>query len=336
MSALPLVVVLPPSPHGKDEIAFQRLLLRKCYVETERQKQAETEDEEAKRAKAMEERQKIADDFLAFFPFPWTEGLRTVGSKEDRDSLVKKAQEQVRKLLGKAMTEPAANKWTKMDQVIRPVILKAWFGNWFRRGVGKKLGRKDDDKSGLAVGTNDLDLDLDRAIGVPTDMGQERKVGHIKLNKVYRFLGHGEAKYLFLVWLCIALQVMPVHYALFRTGTWFNRRREAGQEKISDFLDGSTGSPVRSCLGALAEMLLDSRGSGQRHSGRSDGPLASACAPGPPCGSHGGFLHTVARAHCLLRLLPVVVGRPFQQRQSHGGAPGSMGGTFWATCRIAV
>ena len=58
------------SPHGKNEIEFQRLLLKKCYVETERHKHEETEAEEAARAKAMAERQKIADDFLAFFSIP--------------------------------------------------------------------------------------------------------------------------------------------------------------------------------------------------------------------------------------------------------------------------
>ena len=41
------------SRHGKNEIEFQRLLLKNCYVETERQKHAETEAEEAARAKAM-------------------------------------------------------------------------------------------------------------------------------------------------------------------------------------------------------------------------------------------------------------------------------------------
>ena len=96
-------------------------------------------------------------------------------------------------------------------------------------------------------------------------MGQERKVGHIKLNRVYPFLGHGEAKYLFLVWLSIANLVMPVHYSLFKHDTWFQNRKPEAKQKISDFIDGSTGGPVRTCLGSLAEMLLESRGRDRCH-----------------------------------------------------------------------
>ena len=63
-----------------------------------------------------------------------------------------------------------------------------------------KLGKRDE--AGSADGT--FELNPDGAIGVPMDMEYERQVGHIKLNKVFNFFSHGEAKYLFLVWLCIA------------------------------------------------------------------------------------------------------------------------------------
>ena len=124
-----------------------------------------------------------------------------------------------------------------------------------------KLGKREEADSADAT----FELHPDGAIGVPMDMEYERQVGHIKLTKVFNFFGHGEAKYLFLVWLCIANLVMPVHYSLFKSGTWFQNRRPEAKQKISDLIDGSRGSPVKTCLGSLAEILLDSRGRGRRH-----------------------------------------------------------------------
>ena len=80
--------------------------------------------------------------------------------------MVQEAQGLVRTIFGRSLTEPAANKWTKIDPVIRRVLLKAWFGIWFRRAVGMKLGKRDE--AGSADGT--FGLNPDGAIGVPMDM----------------------------------------------------------------------------------------------------------------------------------------------------------------------
>ena len=130
------------------------------------------------RLKTIKNRRKFADRFLAFFPTPWSSGLKHLcrdgccgdpgeGAAANRPKSVQRAQELIRELLGRILTEPAANKWTSLTPVTKRVALLASVGNnLFRRAVGMRLGKSD---TGSADGS--FAVDIDGAIGVPQDMG---------------------------------------------------------------------------------------------------------------------------------------------------------------------
>ena len=227
-------------------------------------------------APGMAKRRKEADEVSRFFNVPWSRGLGHIcaagccgvhndGPCASRTKAVEKAKHLARLLLSPPVTEPAANKYTRCDPCVRSVAIIAWFHGLVRKAIGRKLKRQEE-SSGHAAGPAGADVvDYDAAIGVPRDpMGHERKIGGIKLNKVYYFLSHGKTKYVLLVFLVVSRPLFHVHYFLFKQGTWKSHRPD-DRACIFDFVGDATRNCVARAIGALAQMLLDPDGSGRTH-----------------------------------------------------------------------
>ena len=75
----------------------------------------------------------------------------------------------VKRVVAPSISTPAANKYTKVDPVVRKVALLTIFFGIFRRMVGQKLGRRveDGDEDGYFAGVDD-----DTVIGIPKNEKQ--------------------------------------------------------------------------------------------------------------------------------------------------------------------
>ena len=185
----------------------------------------------------------------------------------DRSASVARAFGLVKRFVAPCISEPAANKYTKVDPVMRSIALAANFFGLLRRAVARQFG--DD-------GGSQSDISVDAAIGAPSDATRHwRKVKHIKLNRSFSFLKHRASEYLPLIWLCVCSCIMVVHYKLFRHGTWYNHRTTASGQggtsgrwprcNIFDFTSDLETNPVCEALAVLASMLLDPEGAGRKH-----------------------------------------------------------------------
>ena len=138
------------------------------------------------------------------------------GPCANKTKSIQRAQDLAAKIFMPPISEPAANKYTKVDPCVRSVVLITWCFGLLRKALGEKLRKED------TTGQADAEayvVDTDGAIGIPRDtMEYERKMGHIRLQKVHTFFCHGISKYLGLVWLVVAAPIMVVHYHLFRHG----------------------------------------------------------------------------------------------------------------------
>ena len=119
--------------------------------------------------------------------------------------------------------------------------------------VAQKLGRRveNEDEDGFAG------VDDDTVIGTPkNEKDHYKKLGQVKLRKVFDFLSNPASKYLPLVWLVVCGPIMVIHYFLFKHGTWYNRRN-GNRCNIFDFCGSFERNPVCACLCQIAVMLMD-------------------------------------------------------------------------------
>ena len=104
----------------------------------------------------MATRRREAQDILKFFGVPWTDkyGLAhpcpagCCGQPEDgpcanRDQSVKRAQELARIIFVPPISEPAANKYTKVDPCLKTVAFITWTFGLLRKVIVTKRGKKD-------------------------------------------------------------------------------------------------------------------------------------------------------------------------------------------------
>ena len=163
------------------------------------------------------------------------------------------------------ISEPAANKYTKVDPCIKSVALINWTFGLLRKAIGLKLGKKDTGPA--AAGRIPEQVDADAAIGIPRDeMDYHRQVGNIKVNRAHTFLAHGYSKYLTLVWLVVVTELlMIVHYQLFRNGKYYSHRDHTVDISIHDLVGQTHKNPVAHALGGLASMLMDPLGGGRQY-----------------------------------------------------------------------
>ena len=156
------------------------------------------------------------------------------------------------------ISEPAANKYTKVDPCVRSVVLITWTFGLLRKALGAKLTKKargnDPGHAAVIPGPGHAavipdQVDTDGAIGIPRDMIEyQRKMGHIKLQKVHTFLCHGFSKYMCLVWVVVSAPLMVLHYSRFRPGTFWNQRDHDDDVSIFDFVGSIAKNRVAVCL----------------------------------------------------------------------------------------
>ena len=171
----------------------------------------------------------------------------------DRSLTLDKAQGLTKRVVAPSISTPAANKYTKVDPVVRKVALLTNFFGLMRRMVAQKLGRRvEEDGDGFAG------VDDDAVIGVPkNEKDHYKKLGHVKLRKIFDFLSDPASKYLPLVWLVVCAPIMVVHYYLFKHGNWYNRRGGTKRCNIFDFCGSLERNPVCKCLCQIGAMLMD-------------------------------------------------------------------------------
>ena len=137
----------------------------------------------------------------------------------DRASSVERAFGLVKRFINPCVSEPAANKYTKVDPVMRKVALATNFLGVLRRAFARMFKEEGKDEA------DHSDISVDAAIGAPTDATRHwRKVSHIKLNRSYNFIKQRSSEYLPLIWICVCSCIMVVHYKLFNNGTWYSHR----------------------------------------------------------------------------------------------------------------
>ena len=99
----------------------------------------------------------------------------------DRGASVERAYGLVKRFVNPCISEPAANKYTKVDPVMRELALAANFFGLLRRAFARKFkeeAKPEADKS-------DSDISVDAAIGVPTDATSHwRKVVYTKFEQI--------------------------------------------------------------------------------------------------------------------------------------------------------
>lgn len=177
----------------------------------------------------------------------------------DRAASVEKAFGLVKRFVAPCITEPAANKYTKVDAVMRKLALATNFFGLLRRAFGRKFNDSAKTESERS------DFSVDAAIGAPQDqMRHWRKVKHIKLNRSYDFLKQRSSEYLPLIWLCVCSVIMVVHYKLFKNGTWYSHRQTRDRYNIFDFCSDAEENPICEALSLLAAMMVDPEGAGKR------------------------------------------------------------------------
>ena len=130
----------------------------------------------------------------------------------DRATSVERAFGLVKRFVAPCVTEPAANKYTKVDPVMRKLALATNFFGLLRRAFARHF-----QDSGAKTESENSDFSVDAAIGAPRDQTRHwRKVKHIKLNRSYDFLKKRSSEYLPLIWLCVCSVIMVVHYKNFK------------------------------------------------------------------------------------------------------------------------
>ena len=250
------------APEATPQIDLLRELFEVCYVQA------------SGRGDDMERKQRAeVEEILTFFGASCGSRLRhacppgccdpeSVVPAADRGKSVKRAFGLVKRFVSPCLSEPAANKYTKVDPVMRKLALAANFFGLLRRAFARKF------KEEGGAEADHSDISVDAAIGAPTNAtGHWRKVTHIKLNRSYSFLKQRASEYLPLIWLCVCSCVMTVHYMLFKHGTWYSHRPPTERCNIFVFCGDGERNPAAAALSTLAAMLLDPDGGGPAASG---------------------------------------------------------------------
>ena len=160
------------------------------------------------------------------------------------------------------ISEPSANKYTKTDPCVRSVCLVTSTFGVLRKAISRMLWKVEE-----STGPADV-VEPDGAIGVARDTyAYEKKLGHLKVQKVHTFLRNAAAKHLLMVWVVVTQPIMVLHYFLFKHGKFYNHR--TGDEDavtVFDFVDDTNFNRLSSTMAALSSMLMEANGhAGQRH-----------------------------------------------------------------------
>ena len=143
------------------------------------------------------------------------------------------------------------------------MALVTWTFGLLRKALGRRLFKNKEPIGLQPIGTTgqaDV-VEADGAIGVPRDENQYHNiVKTIQEQKIHRFLSHGAAKYLLLVWLVVCGPIMRLHYFLFDNGIFFSHRTCEDAITVFDFVGNNKSNHLAKAMGALSSVLLDPQG----------------------------------------------------------------------------
>ena len=220
-------------------------LSEQCYVSASGPV-GDTEEERARIAASAGKRRREVNETLAFFAASGGGRLRHAcpagccgpveeGPASDRARSVRKSFDLVKHFVTPCISEPAANKYMKVNPVMRKLAFMTNFHNLLRKAIGLKLGVT------AAVSDAESDISVDDAVVVPTNTTAHwRKVKHIKLNRSFNFLKKRSCAWL------------PFKY-----GTWYSHRRTKDRRDIFDFSSDLLENPIAEVLSTLASMKVD-------------------------------------------------------------------------------
>ena len=160
--------------------------------------------------------------------------------------------ELVKIILSPSISTPAANKYTKVDPVVRKVALITNFAALMHRALASKLKKQ----TALSEEEPAVFDDPDAVIGIPKDAMQHFKnVANTRLHRMLSFLRLAACVYLPLVWLVVCSSIMVVHYHLFKYGTWSTNNVDGKRCNLFDFCKSSNSNPVVVAMTVLALMM---------------------------------------------------------------------------------
>ena len=131
-------------------LEFQHALLEQCLVRDS------GPDRAGKPKVGVAKRRVEAQEILKFFGAPWNDkyglahpcpagccGKPEEGPCADKAKSVQRAQQFASTIFLPPISEPAANKYTKIDPCVKSIALMTWTFGLLRKAVGITLGKKD-------------------------------------------------------------------------------------------------------------------------------------------------------------------------------------------------
>ena len=258
------------APADRDLSKFAQRLLAFCHVE---QVSDNCERDVAEMASGHARRAKEAKDFLNFFPPPWAGVLLHVcpagccgpGPCHDRTQAIRKGTSLIMKVIFPRLGEPAANRYTKIFPVVIRITLILNFYRVLRLAL-KTLVK------GLTVESEDEAVLHDEAavVGAPQEpMVHQRKLQAKQQTKLMQLVEQdANTILLFLVWLVVVQTIMPLHWRLFKRGTFFNHmsHKSDDEQRLAcfEFCRGGRRSPSGKLMVTLSSMLMAPETSGRK------------------------------------------------------------------------
>ena len=255
----PEYFVLDPADIGRE---FTKEIVDRCFTHP----LGPGEDELGAGAAARLEQDKT--DFVNFFPVGWNRhrplhlcpaGCCGPTPCYSREVSLVKANTLVKKVVFKCITQPAKNKWTKMDPAFSQATLVVCFFALVRVALEAKVR-----VTYAALTASGQVFDEDEAAEDEQNFrGRMMRYGKRSL----AFVGDDVTRKLMLVWVVVGQVIMIIHYRLFKHVTWFSHSRSSSERcDIFDFCTGADQveeNVTTKALGSFAKMIFDPNGAGR-------------------------------------------------------------------------
>ena len=279
---------LDPGDVGRE---FTQNILDRCYKHELAPGEGEIDESGAHQV------EKTKKEFCDFFPVGWNRrrplhiclaGCCGPTVCHSREESLAKGKKLISRVILKCVTQPAKNKWTKMDPAFCQATLVVCFFSLIKNALEDKVRMTYEE---LTASGQELDGE---ALEDENYKGRTLRYGKRSL----AFVGDPLARLLLLVWACVGQVIMTIHYRLFKRVTWYSH---SNAEERCDLYDLCTtaghreGNPAVKALKDLSNQIFDPNGAGR--------PLL-----GPLVGHFGATVHWTGE---LLRTFQRAVVRAF-------------------------
>jgi hypothetical protein len=209
---------------------------------------------------------KVKAEFCDFFPVGWNRrrplhlcpaGCCGPTACHSREVSLQRGKTLINRVILKCITQPALNKWTKLDPAFCQATLVVVFFSLIKSALEAKVKMTYED---LTASGQVQDED-------PT--AEEDYKGRIMRfgKRSLAFVGDPRTRMLQLVWTSLGQAIMAIHYCLFKHVTWYSHGVEGERYTLFDFLPVAGASaatnPILKALRDLSSMLFDPNGAGR-------------------------------------------------------------------------